>query len=327
MLVYTALSLYAMGVIQKLAVPRWAAERQERRAVRLYPERTSGSEEIRAAGAEAICCGAVRAHAQLFLEKRRAAMVISSLTYNLTNLIYVIGYSVGLALGVYLYTQGQASLGTAYLIVYYVGMLSELLQHIREQAEDLQQASASIQRIDVIFRIQPLVSSPPEASQTARLSLRSLSVAFVNVAFHYDDNENVLNEIQFEIRPGWVLGILGCTGSGKSTLTRLLFRLYDPDHGSIRLGGWIPARRSRTDLRVSEWGWSPRMGSFSMPPSREPDLFQPGNPDARLEEVADRPPAVGLGALLPLGLDTLLASGGQGLSAGRASCWPSAGCF
>ncbi len=319
MLVYTALSLYAMGVIQKLAVPRWAAERQaSAEQFGFIEERISGAEEIRAAGAEAYMLRRLYEHTRSFLQKRRAAMVISSLTYNLTNLIYVIGYSLGLALGVYLYTQGQASLGTAYLIVYYVGMLSEPLQHIREQAEDLQQASASIQRIDEIFRIQPLVSSPLEASQTARIPSGPLSVAFENVAFHYDDNENVLTRSSLRSGPGGCWGFWDAPAAVNRPSPACCFACTTLTTARSAWVGWISARRS-SRICASGWGWSPRMCSFSRPRVRENlTFFNPGITDARLEEVLTALRLWDWVRSLPLGLDTPLATGGQGLSAGEA---------
>src|SRR5215213_6070546 len=161
MLVYTSLTLLVLRSIQKLAVPRWAAERQS--SARLYgyiEERISGAEEIRAAGAESYVMRRLYEYMRDFTRKTRAAVVFSSLTYNLTNLVYVLGYAAGLAIGVFLYVQGEASLGTAYLITYYVGMLSDPLQSIRGQAEDLQQASANIQRINELFQVQPQVADP-----------------------------------------------------------------------------------------------------------------------------------------------------------------------
>ena len=56
-----------------------------------------------------------------------------------------------------------------------------------------------------------------------------------NVSFSYDDRP-VLQDISFQLIPGTVLGLLGRTGSGKTTLSRLLFRLYDPDEGIVSLG-------------------------------------------------------------------------------------------
>ena len=73
-----------------------------------------------------------------------------------------------------------------------------------------------------------------------------------------------LIEVSFEIQPGRVLGVLGRTGSGKSTLTRLLFRLYDPDRGSVWLGG-VNLRELRWMTCASGSPWSPRMCSYSKP--------------------------------------------------------------
>ncbi|MCP4427509.1 MAG: ATP-binding cassette domain-containing protein, partial [Chloroflexi bacterium] len=64
-----------------------------------------------------------------------------------------------------------------------------------------------------------------------------LSVQFDGVSFHYDDDEtDVLADVRFALEPGRILGLLGRTGSGKTTITRLLFRFYDPTVGAIRLG-------------------------------------------------------------------------------------------
>src|SRR5215207_3446877 len=193
MLTYTSVTLLVLRSIQQLAVPRWAAER--RSSARLYgyiEERISGAEEIRAAGAESYVMRRLYEYMRDFTRKTRAAVVFSSLTYNLTNLVYVLGYAAGLAIGVILYVQDQASLGTVYLITYYVSMLSDPLQSIRGQAEDLQQASANIQRIKELFSLRPQVGDPLHADAAARKTLPSgpLPVSFQGVAFQYDDNQS-----------------------------------------------------------------------------------------------------------------------------------------
>ena len=73
------------------------------------------------------------------------------------------------------------------------------------------------------------------------LPSEALSVEFEDVSFAYNDKAPVLDRVNFQIEPGRVLGLLGRTGAGKTTITRLIFRLYDPDSGRVRLGG--------TDLR------------------------------------------------------------------------------
>ena len=317
MLVYTIVTLWVLGRIQKLAVPRWAAERQA--ATELYgyiEERISGAEEIRAAGAEAHALRRLYGLMRIFNEKSRAATVVSSLAYNLTNLVYVVGYAAGLALGVYLFQQGSASLGTAYLITYYIAMLSDPLQAIREQVEDFQQATAALQRIDALFTLQPLVADPPGAPRP--LPVGALGVAFEGVSFRYEEDDPVLHEISFAIQPGRVLGILGRTGSGKSTLTRLLFRLYDPAQGTVHLGDADLRQVALADLRRRVGMVTQDVQLFQASVRENLVFFNPAIPQARLEEVLRALHLWEWVCALPQGLDTLLAGDGQGLSAGEA---------
>lgn len=324
MIVYTALTLFLLGAIQKLAVPRWLAVRQAEADMYGYlEERISGAEEIRAAGAEAYAMRRLYALMRVFLNTERAAWVINSLTYNLTNLVYVIGYAAGLALGVYLYARGEASLGAAYLIVYYVGMLSNPLQSIRAQAQDLQQASASIQRVQELFNLRPQVTDAPSGAR--RLPPGALAVALNAVDFRYDDNgnghnggQNVLRDVSFEIAPGRVLGILGRTGSGKSTLTRLLFRLYDPNRGEIRLGGEDIRGVALTDLRERVGMVTQDVQLFQASLRDNLAFFNPRVTQRQLEDVLRALRLWDWVCSLPQGLDTPLAAGGQGLSAGEA---------
>ena len=175
-------------MIQRPAAARWAAERKASAdKFSFLEERISGVEDLRAVGAEPFALNRLLVLMRRYLEKLRAAFVVSNLTFNLTNLVYGIGYAIGLALGVYLYTRGQASLGTAYLIVYYVGMLSEPLQGIRAQIQDLQQASASLQRVRELFAIQSRLENGMPAGAAAHLPAGPLEVAFEQVSFAYQD--------------------------------------------------------------------------------------------------------------------------------------------
>jgi ABC-type multidrug transport system fused ATPase/permease subunit len=342
MVAYTLVTLLVLRSIQQLAVPRWGAERQSGAMLYGYiEERISGAEEIRAAGAEAYVMRGLYQHMRDFTRKTRTAVVFSSLTYNLTNLVYVLGYAAGLAIGVFLYLRGEASLGTAYLITYYVGMLSDPLQSIRGQAEDLQQASANIQRINELFDLRPQVVDPLHASEAQRKILPggALSVRFQEVSFQYDDNQNgsqgslkhgdgisenirsdegkALTGISFEIQPGRVLGILGRTGSGKSTLTRMLFRLYDPSLGSVWLGGVNLRDVRMDDLRQRVAMVTQDVQLFQATVRDNLTFFNPAIPDEQLEHVLKQLRLWEWVKSLPKGLHTPLA-GGQNLSAGEA---------
>jgi len=262
MLLYTIVTVSVLGLVQRPAASRWMAERQaSAEKFSFLEEHLAGVEDLRAVGAEAYALNRLLVLLKNYLEKLRAAFVVSSLTHNLTNLMYALGYAIGLALGVTLYMQGQATLGTAYLVVYYVGMLSEPLQGIRYQMQNLQQASASLQRIRELFAIQSQVAAGQDSGSVQLAKATALPVTFEGVSFAYENGnisnsdaginiENrVLQDISFYLPAGKVLGILGRTGSGKSTLARLLFRLYDPDQGTIRLGDVDIRGLNPTELR------------------------------------------------------------------------------
>jgi ATP-binding cassette subfamily B protein len=335
MVVYTLLTLVVLRSIQKLAVPRWIAERESSAMLYGYiEERISGAEEIRAAGAESYVMRRLFEYMRDFTRKTRSAVVVSSLTYNLTNLVYVLGYAAGLAIGVLLYVRGEASLGTAYLITYYVGMLSGPLQSIRGQAEDLQQAAANIQRINELFELRPQVGDPLHKGMSQRKTLPDgpVGVRFQEVSFRYDDNKdgtgngrednhsnhgNALSVVSFEIQPGRVLGVLGRTGSGKSTLTRLLFRLYDPDTGSIQLDDTDLRELQLDDLRQRVAMVTQDVQLFQATVRDNLTFFNRAIPDEQLEQTLRQLRLWDWVLSLPKGLDTPLA-GGQSLSAGES---------
>jgi ATP-binding cassette, subfamily B, bacterial len=319
--IYTVLVFVVLSAIQRLAVRQWAEARQaSAEQYGFIEERISGVEDIRVNGAEEHTLQRLFLLMRKVLQKERAAFVVSNLAYNLTNLLYVIGYALGLALGVWLYTQGQATLGAAYLIVHYVGMLSDPIQRIREQVQDFQQATASIQRIQELFRFQPDVGDAAIGANGSHPALAAgpLGVRFEQVSFHYDDNENVLNQVNFDLEPGKVLGILGRTGSGKSTLTRLLFHLYDPSSGAIRLGGVNLRDVPLAELRGRVGLVTQDVQLFQASVRDNLSFFDANMADARLEALLRALHLWEWVCALPNGLDTHLGSGGQGLSAGEA---------
>ena len=99
--------------------------------------------------------------------------------------------------------------------------------------EGLQRAGASVIRIHDLLRTRREVID----GRGVRFPDGPLSVRFDSVSFAYNSGESVLRDVTLDLRPGRLLGLLGRTGSGKTTMTRLLFRLYDPDEGRILMGG------------------------------------------------------------------------------------------
>lgn len=318
---YVLLTLLLLAAMQRYAVPRWAAGRQTSAELFGYmEERLSGTEDIRASGAELYVMNRLYRLMRAWLEKRRAANVLSVLVVNMTNLLYVVGYAIGLALGVYLYTQGAATLGTAYMIVYYIGKLSAPVQNIRSEVQDLQQATASIQRIDELLELEPQVQDKSGPSGAPAALTGPLSVELQHVSFGYEDNGNVLEDVSLQLRPGKVLGVLGRTGSGKTTITRLLFRLYDPASGVIRLNGVDLRDMSLSELRERVGLVTQDVQLFQATVRDNLTFFDGRIGDAQIESVLHELGLWNWLQSLPAkpGLDAELAAAGQGLSAGEA---------
>jgi ATP-binding cassette, subfamily B, bacterial len=339
MAVYTLIAFVALTSVQRLGTRRWAAERQaDADLYGFLEERMSGTEDIRASGAEAYTLRRLDVLMDAMLKKNRAARLVSNLTFVITNFLFVVGYALGLAIGAYLYTHGDVSIGTAFLIVYYIGMLSWPLESIREQAQNLQQASASIGRIGDLLTLRPRVTETPRAN----LPSGSLAVAFEEVSFEYDDegrmtnderfdtadssrsslvvgrSSAVLSNVSFQLAPGTKLGLLGRTGSGKTTLTRLIFRLYDPIGGAIRLGGMDLRDLALADLRGRVGMVTQDVQLFQASIRDNLALFDSGIDDARIERALHELGLLEWLRALPDGLNTKLGAGGLGLSAGEA---------
>ncbi len=323
--VYAVVTLLALGAVQNLATERFAAERQaSAEQFGFIEERISGTEDIRASGAETFVLHRLGRLQRNLMDKRLSAEALANLTFVITNFLFAIGYAIGLGLGAYLYLRGAVTIGTWFLIVYYIGMLAAPLENLREQAQDLQHAGASIGRVDEIFRERPRVRE----TRRAGLPPGPLSVDFHDVSFRYDDEgsdgistippNRVLDDISFHLEPGAVLGLLGRTGSGKTTLTRLLFRLYDPTSGAIRLGDVDLRDTSLADLRGRVGMVTQDVQLFQASVRDNLAFFNPNITDLNIERALEELGLWEWVQRLPRGLDTQLAAGGQGLSAGEA---------
>jgi ATP-binding cassette subfamily B protein len=313
--VYSAATAIALRALKRRATLRHAADRQvSAEQYGAIEERLVGTEDIRGVGAEEWVLWRLLGLMQRRLSTMRSAHLADSLSFFFTKFLYVIAYAIGLGLGAFLFQRGQITLGTAYLIVFYIGMLAAPLDRIQRQVRDMQAASAGIGRIDMLLLAEP---DMPRGG-TATLPRGPLAVEVDDVTFGYEDGESVLHDLSFCLQPGETLGLLGSTGSGKTTITRLLARLYDPLRGGIRLDG--------TDLReVDEDNLRQRVGvvtqdvQFFRATVRDNlTFFRDGIGDGEILDVIH---ALDLGdwfRTLLCGLDTMLGPGGAGLSAGQS---------
>jgi len=314
----TLFSAATLGVLISLRSHALAESEAERESsANLFgfiEERLACRNDIRANGG-----GAYTLHR--FLEEQREysrnglhAWIRRSTLWITSMGLFHAGHAGALALGAALYLGGQATLGQVYLITHYTMMLFTPLESLTHQLQDLQKAGAGASRVTALLAER---STIPDAGRQ-HLPSGPLPITFDSVTFQYDDgDEHVLRDLSFHLPPGSTLGLLGRTGCGKTTLTRLIFRLYDVTEGTIRLGDLDICQTPLAELRDRVGLVTQDVQLFQGTVRDNLTLFSPTVPDERLEALIGE---LGLGDwlhALPRALDTELDAGGGGLSAGE----------
>jgi ATP-binding cassette subfamily B protein len=311
---FVIVTVLIVNKMRDFSVPYWREARQA--SANLFgfiEERLSGTEDIRSSGAVAYTMRKLAERSRNLLRRQRRAALIGTTSGGATIIVFTLGTAVALGLGVNLFQAGAITLGTVYLIFSYTESLRRPIEQISRQLQDLQQAGASINRIGDLLREQSTIVDGPGPP----LPQEALSVRFEGVTFSYDADEPVLRDVSFYVRPGEVLGVLGRTGSGKTTMTRLLFRLYDPEQGEVRLSDVDLRDTQLASIRKSVGMVTQSIHLFHASLRNNLTLFDKTIPDERIIEVLED---LGMGEWLkgmPQGLDTKLAPGGSGLSAGQ----------
>jgi ABC-type multidrug transport system fused ATPase/permease subunit len=233
------------------------------------------------------------------------AVVVTSTTIG-TVIAFVMGYL--------LFRDGLATIGTVFIIVSYTGMMFRPMRELTNQIQELQKAGAGIARITALYHQQSAIQDGPGTPVPAG----PLRVEFDHVTFAYYENDIVLDDLTFTLEPGRVLGLLGRTGSGKTTVSRLLFRLYDVTEGAVRLGGVDTRAAHLDDLRQRVGIVTQDVQLFRASVRDNLTFFDRRIPDVRIMEALDDLGLMDWFNGLPQGLDTEIQSGGSGLSAGEA---------
>jgi ATP-binding cassette subfamily B protein len=211
-----------------------------------------------------------------------------------------------------LHEAGTLSIGTVFLAFQYTALLNGPLDRLTMQVRNLQTATASIERITW------LLDTPRQVDDGRGISLPTgpLEVELRAVSFGYDSTSRALSDLSFRLPAGRILGVVGRTGSGKSTLMRLLARLYDPTEGQISLGGVDLRDAGLADLRRHVGIVTQDVQLFRATVRDNLTLFDPTFDDVAIARALDD---LGLGGwlrALPHGLDTEVSP--NGVSAGEA---------
>jgi ABC-type multidrug transport system fused ATPase/permease subunit len=318
-LVGLSLTIFAISAIGVLHWRRGVAvgpTRQEReltaRIFGFIEERLTGLDDIRANGAgRYVMHRFLELQREWFAKATRANWLRGSIWF-WTNLFFAIGYILTLSLSVWLHLSGVITLGTVYLFFSYMSLLEAPLEQIASQLQDFQSAAAGISRVSELMDTPRTILSGERP-----LARQSHSIEFEQVRFRYLERD-VLKGLSFCLEPDETLGLLGRTGSGKTTLIRLATRLYDPTGGRILIDGVDLRHVSLGDLRRRVALVTQDVHLFRGTIRDNLTFFNPRESDERIWQVLDELCLRSWIEELPEKLDTMLGAGGSGLSAGQA---------
>ena len=313
--VFAVITLYALNRVRGLAIPHQKALREANADLFGYlEERLAGTEDIRSSGAvDFVILGLYKLMATILGHWRKAWRMFLVVRFT-GGMLLTLGNVMAIVAGYFLFRSGTITIGTAYLLFHYTNILGRPIRELTQQIESLQNIGASTERLADLRSIEGKIHDGPGAD----ISVGSLSLVFDDVSFAYTEDERVLKDLTFRLEPGTILGLLGRTGSGKTTLARLLFRLYDPTAGQIALDG-VDIRQARLrDLRQRVAIVTQDVQLFQASVRDNLTFFDRRIPDERIHEVIEELELGEWYQSLSDGLDTRLETGGRSLSAGEA---------
>lgn len=317
--VYAMICLFCLFVGRRWVTPFWEATRQAAADLfSFFEEYLAGTEDLRSSGAVGYTLRTLFQLSKARLTSEVKGGIRDLLFWSMWDVLYLIGQIIAFAFAYWLFTNSLITIGTAYLIIWYNDRLLRPLNEITTQFQQVQKAVAGVNRV---FALAAITSNVQDVG-TAALPVGAPAVTFEGVTFGYVANEPILHDLSFQVPAGKVLGLLGRTGSGKTTVTRLLYRLYDPTYGLIRLGHEEQAPDIRTVPLAALRG---RIGMVT----QDVQLFQASVrdnltffdatiPDQRILDIIALLEMEEWFRRLPHGLDSELQSEGNSLSAGEA---------
>ena len=314
--VFALVSLLALNAVRDIAVPYQKARREA--SAKLFgfvEEQLTSTEDVRALGAVPYSLRKLFNLQGEVLRQERKSSLRDWLINNVIAVVMAVGNMLAIGLGYFLYRDGTISLGTVYLFVHYINLIEGPIWALTRQIETFQTIGACVERLIELRTMQPAVQ---EASQQQPLPLTPAALAFEQVSFTYEDDDKLIKELSFRLDAGKVLGLLGRTGSGKTTLTRLILRLYDPQSGRITLGGVDLRQAGLKALRKHVAIVTQEVQLFRASLRDNLTFFDRSISDAQILDAIQALELEDWYHSLPQGLDTILESGGKGLSAGEA---------
>lgn len=312
---FAILAMATMKYIEKKASIYWQKERENNgKFYGFLGEQVTSVEDINTCGSKSYAMNSLYKLYKVMLPTKVKATLGYYYMWIANLIVFGIGNAAALLLSAYLYGNSRISFGTVYLIFYYTELMINPLEEIRTQLQQLQKAEASIKRVKELLNTKSNI----EFGHNNLEDSCSIGVDINSVSFSYEDGERVLKDIDFNIPSNNVLGILGHTGSGKTTLARLIVRLYDPCNGSVKFNGKDIKTLSEEALMDNISYVTQEVQIFHATVRNNLTMFNPSIDDEVILGIINDIGLMPWLKNLKGGLDTILDNGGSGLSAGEA---------
>ncbi|MGW3340517.1 ABC transporter ATP-binding protein [Streptomyces sp. NPDC001009] len=315
LLLFALLVLPLVRVAQRRAKPYFTAMRQTNAEISSFLEESvSATEDVRGNGAERY----VMARLDGLLDRFRKLMKVEAIAVRASSSVLETSVSLAtgaiFALGAYLISHGRMELGQLYVSYFYTSMLSMALFRIAYRADGLQVALAGMDRTAEILGTESRIAD----TGTTPFPAAPVTVELENVHFSYAAGRTTLDDVSLTIPAGQSLALLGRTGSGKTTVARLLHRAMDADRGAIRFSGVDIRDIPLDELHRHVGVVTQDVHIFRASVRDNLTMFDPDITDEQVWKALDGLAVADWIRQQPEGLDTVLEGGNGALSAGQA---------
>ncbi len=314
---FTPIPLIILGAFyfQRRAQPLYAEVREQ---VGLLGSRLSanlsGITTIKSFATEGFEAERVRRDSEAYVEANRRAIAVSSAFIPIIRMAILAGFLATFLIGGWMTLEGSLNVGAYGVLVFLTQRLLWPLTNVAETVDLYERAMASSRRI--LDLIEAPVAIRDDAGARPLTNVRG-RIEFDKVHFAYGDGAPVLSDIDLVIGAGSTVAFVGQTGSGKSTLVKLLLRFYKPKSGRILLDGQPLDAVTLASLRRSIGLVSQDVFLFQGTIAENIAYGSPGASPEEIRRVAEAAEATEFIHRLPDGYDTVVGERGQKLSGGQ----------